>query len=200
MTGLSESRQIFHSEADFQHSLAWRIHETMPDCRIRLESPFFDEGGRKYLDIWIPDRGIAIELKYHTRKLELPWDGESFALRDQAAQDILRYDFLKDIQRLERLISGRDACKSGFAVLLTNNPLLWDAARSLPGNIDSAFHLYEGRMIQGELAWSGRAGAGTTKNRESPILLKGSYDLHWQDYSIVPSNRYGEFRYLDVEV
>ncbi len=174
MADLSSHRQIFHSEADFQHALAWRIHETVPECRVRLEYPFFDEERRKYLDIWIPDRGIAIELKYHTRKLELAWDGESFALRDQAAQDILRYDSLKDIQRLERLISERDACKAGFAVLLTNNPLLWDAARSLPGNIDAAFHLHEGHRIQGELAWSGRAGAGTTKNRESPIPLKGS--------------------------
>ena len=26
MTGLAVSRKVFHSEADFQHALAWHIH------------------------------------------------------------------------------------------------------------------------------------------------------------------------------
>ena len=26
MAGLAESRKVFHSEADFQHALAWHIH------------------------------------------------------------------------------------------------------------------------------------------------------------------------------
>ena len=200
ISGLSSIRQIFHSEADFQHALAWRIHEAMPDCRVRLEYPLANEDKRIYLDIWLPDKGIAIELKYHTKRLELDWDGEPFALREQSAHDILRYDFLKDLQRLERLVAEWNACKAGFAVLLTNNPLLWDKERSRQGNVDSAFHLYDGRRIAGELAWSNRARAGTTKNRELPINLKGLYNLLWQDYSTLPSSRCGDFRYLAVKV
>ena len=30
LTALAESRKVFHSEADFQHALAWHIHQTMP--------------------------------------------------------------------------------------------------------------------------------------------------------------------------
>ena len=34
---LSKWRPIFHSEADFQFSLAWMIKEQYPNCDIRLE-------------------------------------------------------------------------------------------------------------------------------------------------------------------
>ena len=33
---LSRCRPIFHSEADFQFSLAWIIKEQYPNCDIRL--------------------------------------------------------------------------------------------------------------------------------------------------------------------
>ncbi len=37
MCQLSKCRPIFHSEADFQFSLAWMIKEQYPNCDIRLE-------------------------------------------------------------------------------------------------------------------------------------------------------------------
>lgn len=200
MADLASRRPIFHSEADFQHALAWQIHESMPDWRVRLEYPLPNQERRIYLDVWLPDVGVAVELKYHARRLELDWNGEPFALREQSAQDVLRYDFLKDLQRLEHLVSGKEACSTGFAVLLTNNSLLWDYGRSRGGNIDSAFHLHEGRELSGELAWSDRAGAGTTKNREMPLCLKDRYNLHWQDYSTLSTGGNGLFRYLTVRV
>ena len=30
LMGLAENRKVFHSEADFQHALAWHIHQTKP--------------------------------------------------------------------------------------------------------------------------------------------------------------------------
>ena len=200
MKDLASRRPIFHSEADFQHSLAWLIHETMPDCQVRLEYPFQDEDGRRHLDIWILSLGIAIELKYHTRNLEVSCEGEHFALQYQSAEDGTRYGFLKDIQRIERLVTEWDRCKTGLAILLTNNPLLWDPRRSRKDNNDGAFHLFEGREIEGEKAWSDRAGSGTTKNREAAIRLKDSYNLRWQAYSDLEQKRYGEFRYLAVSI
>ena len=32
MADLAKRRPVFHSEADFQHALAWLIHETRPGC------------------------------------------------------------------------------------------------------------------------------------------------------------------------
>lgn len=37
LTVLGDSRNVFHSEADFQHALAWHIHQKMPEIQIRLE-------------------------------------------------------------------------------------------------------------------------------------------------------------------
>ena len=123
MNDLACDRPVFHSEADFQHALAWCIHDAIPDGGVRLEfKPFPAEP--MYLDIWLPGIGVAVELKYKTRKLNLLREGESFALRDQSAQDISRYDFLKDIQRLEQLRKLPNA-RVGFTVLLTNDPSYW---------------------------------------------------------------------------
>ena len=63
IANLSKQRPIFHSEADFQHALAWQIHKTMPDCKIRLELPYRKEKNW-HLDIYLPIQRIVIELKY----------------------------------------------------------------------------------------------------------------------------------------
>ena len=96
MASLADRRKAFHSEADFQHALAWQIHEATPESQVRLEVSVIPvEAQRMFLDIWLPVEGVAIELKYKTRRLELEQDDESFALRDQSAQDQGRYDFLR---------------------------------------------------------------------------------------------------------
>ena len=140
---------------------------------------------------------MALELKYLSRKLNLLREGESFALRNQGAQDIRRYDFLKDIQRLEQLRTLPNAL-AGFAILLTNDPTYWNPPLS-PNTVDAAFRLHEGRTLTGEMTWSERAGAGTTKGREAPIRLNGSYDLHWHDYADLREGSYQRFRYLAVQ-
>lgn len=198
MRKLAIERPLFHSEADFQHALAWLIHEQHSDSGVRLEyKPPIKE--TMYLDIWLAKSGVAIELKYRTRNLERKHNGESFYLRKQSACDISRYDFLKDIQRLESL-SGFSDAKAGFAVFLTNDHLYWTGP-TREGTVDAAFSL-RGEpdvQIQGEMTWSERASAGTKRDREEPIRLKGAYEAQWQDYSRVPGERYGEFRYLMVE-
>lgn len=200
MNSLSESRPIFHSEADFQHALAWRIHEVVPDCQIRLEfNPFPKDDRRSYLDIWLPERKIALELKYPTRGFESECMGEAFSLRNHGAQDLLRYDFLKDIQRLERAVRERSA-QAGYAIMLTNNPIYWNAPSTRRNTVDAEFRIHEGRRISGELKWASHAGKGTINNREDPIHLANAYTMHWRDYSTVASGRYAEFRYLAASV
>jgi hypothetical protein len=34
---LALKRPIFHSEADFQHAVAWEIHSRRPELSVRLE-------------------------------------------------------------------------------------------------------------------------------------------------------------------
>jgi hypothetical protein len=199
MHQLAIERPLFHSEADFQHALAWKLHEIHSHARVRLEyRPFVDE--RIYIDIWMgirPDP-IAIELKYLTRGLSVQIDEEQFNLANQAAQDLSRYDVVKDIVRLERVCRERRA-GAGYAVLLTNDQGYWQhSPRST--TVDAAFRVHEGRILTGDVSWSVVASKGTTRGREESLKLQGSYQIQWKDYSLVTHAPGGRFRYLVVEV
>ena len=199
MKDLAKGRPIFHSEADFQHALAWEIHKERKNCQVRLEYPFQGKGkNRKYLDIWLPSMEIAIELKYRTRELKHQQGKEFFDLRNQSAQDEGRYAFLKDIERLEKMIDDGQA-REGFAVLLTNDPLFWDNS---PKNKTQAadFLIYDGRVIKDEMKWP-KVKKWMKKNGvDKPIKLDGCYELNWQDYSNCGVGEYRQFRYLAVKV
>ena len=96
LAGLATKRPVFHSEADFQHALSWELHLMDPNIDVRLEyrPPWIDR--KQYVDIWViqDDTETAIELKYKTKKMDISIAGEQFALQNQAAQDIGRYDFV----------------------------------------------------------------------------------------------------------
>ena len=203
MAGLSSRRPIFHSEADFQHALAWYIRETHPHCDVRLEfNPFPDSGRNMALDIWlhISQATYAIELKYGTRLLERASQGEYFALRNQSAQDIKRYDFLRDVERIEQVIGNHPRASRGLAILLTNDQGYWNAP-TRPNTVDADFRVHDGQRIGNRaLHWSDEASDGTKRNREAPIRISGSYGLRWRDYSTFGDKSGETFRYLAIEV
>jgi len=192
LAGLAEKRPVFHSEADFQFALAWQIKE-QTGLDVRLEYPHIPKE-RVYLDIWLPEVEAAIELKYFKKKLDVEVGGEQFALPNQGAQDINRYHFVSDIERVEG--AGR-----GFAVALTNDPGYW--TRGIKEHpIDAAFRLHEGRTLPANkpLAWARHAATGLSKR---PVRLQNSYALAWRDYgpplagTAEAGNR--QFRYLAVK-
>ena len=201
---LALDRPVFHSEADFQHALAWRIHEVGLDPRVRLERPvdMQDQWKRIYIDLWLPGRNIAVELKYRSRNLELEYEGELFALRYQSAQDAGRYGFLKDIERLEQLsMSNGSDLQAGVAILLTNDPLYWeDPSPDWEESTDAELRLHEGLEKEGEMAYAAHAAAKGIKGFENPICLKNSYRLRWREYSDPGDEVYRRFRYLAVQV
>ena len=204
MKDLARKRAVFHSEADFQHALAWRIHEVDRDARIRLEWPvkWLDPKKRIYIDIYLPNRRVAVELKYVTQRLQFKHEDECFDLLDHRAHDTRRYDFLKDIQRLEQLyLSARRDVQTGFAILLTNDPLYWEEPKLDPKKaIDAEFRIHEGLTKGGCMAWSELAAPGGIKGHEAPICLNGSYPLEWRDYEEVGDGDYRQFRYLAIQV
>ena len=108
MTGLSRVPPVFHSEADFQHALAWHIHQAVPKCEVRLEyRPFPGEG--MYLDLWLGEVGVALDLKYVTHELCYDWDGETFRLKNQSAQDTRRREAREALATLaQETERGRD--------------------------------------------------------------------------------------------
>jgi hypothetical protein len=194
---LANKRPIFHSEADFQHASAWLIHENYPSCRMRLEVNPYTEGQKEYIDIlcYINNLPIAIELKYKTRKLDITYGDEVFHLCYHSADDTGRYDFIKDIGRLERFVSAYpQSC--GFAILLTNGASYWlPAKRQSPTNFDQ-FRIHENSTLRGHLQWGVLTAESTRKSHDQELVLVNEYPLHWNDYSKVTDTSAGEFRYL----
>lgn len=199
LKSLAQQRPVFHSEADFQHALAWEIQKYLPNAAIRLEYPISKYDSRMYLDIYVTQlhRLLAIELKYKTRALAIEIGSEKFTLKNQSAQDIGRYDFIRDIYRLEQMLKA-DQKGIGYAILLTNDSAYWRATRN-EQTVDVDFRLHNERTLNGTLRWQG-ASAGTMHGRESAIALKGQYQLQWRDYSTIDSKNYGRLRYLVTSV
>lgn len=193
---LADRRPVFHSEADFQHALAWTIATDRPDAAIRLERPVrLPDGTRIAVDVWVRDADgtvTVIELKYPTRRLDTTHAGERFRLPNHAATDLRRYDLLADLYRTER------ACRAdvdrGAVVMLTNEPTYWRTT-GRTGRIDEAFRIPDGVTVSGTLGWADHAAPGSIHGREDPIPLTGRYDVAWRDYADVADDG-GRFRSL----
>ena len=200
MSELSLQRNLFHSEADFQHAFAWDLHKRLPDANVTLERPYRTDSSTLHLDMLVTSDGLAlaVELKYKTVTLVHLTQEHDFHLLNQGAQDLGRYDYLKDIWRLEKITKSVPRCK-GWAVLLTNDGNYWTQSKR-SDTVDSDFRLAEGSTMSGVRAWGDKASAGTKKNREASISLENSYILHWRDYSDLAAKPNGMFRYLSVEV
>ena len=197
---LAERRPVFHSEADFQHALAWELQLADPTSQIFLEKQVAVDGPRVHLDLLVRGTGheLAIELKYKTRAVKWIHADEVFSLRNQSAQHIGRHDFIKDIQRLEKYVKTRPGSE-GYAILLTNDRTYWSQSKKVD-SVDSEFRLHEGRVICGGVTWGAKASAGTKHKREEVITLLGNYKMSWRDFSANGSGQAEKFRYALVRV
>jgi len=202
---LSGKRPVFHSEADFQHALAWTIHEKYSDLNIRLEKRVVLNNEEIYFDIFAFNKNkTVIEVKYKTKNLNTVVNNEEFNLKNHGAQDQGRYDFIKDISRLEKALLEKALeihDGTGFAILLTNDESYWKTPTRYVDTADKAFRIHEGRIICGcgKLSWKERTSKGT-KSRRSDIILKRNYTLNWNNYSNMEGQKNGEFRYLLVKI
>ena len=199
---LSKKRPIFHSEADFQHSLAWKIHKEFPKSEVRLEKRFaIDVLGKDhiYVDIFIKikELNVAIETKYTTKEFEIKENDEEFRLKNHSALDIRRYDFILDIYRLEALKKHfKKESFIGYAIFLTNTSGYWTESKKKNTN-DKDFRIHHNREIKNTLKWAEKTGEGTKKGRESPLRLKNTYKMEWSNYSKIKNE---EFKCLLVTV
>jgi len=218
--GKQDQRPVFHSEADFQFALAWAIKEFYKDhenVKVRLEFPVRtkdkknDKWKNEYIDIVLEfdKQKIPIELKYkiktpnkteNKKPVPLPpikVGKEEFYLVNQAARDLGRYDFLKDVERIQTFLKN-EKYQKGYAILLTNDDLYWKKGKKVNA-VDIDFHISEEIEIlrEGEKKWQNNPSKGTTKGREDAIELNQDYKIDWQNYSAV--DKY-EFRYLLIEI
>ena len=185
----------------------WRV------TRVDIEAKTVVFGrARMYVDLWLPALNVAIELKYRTRELvcvapssDLDPPQECFSLANQFAQDHGRYDFLKDVERLESVLGRRPDVRRGIAIMVTNNPLYWEVSKKDDAR-DAAFHFHHGSELcrrPDGMDWAEGTKQGTKQGRDVPVVLNGSYRMEWKCYSIVNGDREARnrtFRYLAVEV
>lgn len=198
---LSGKRPVFHSEADFQFAFAWECRlvygeqvdvrlETHPKPHVRLD-----------LELREGDTGVAIELKYLTRR----WgpslvNGERFALAQHGAQILRRYDVVADIARVEEFITlpGREKWK-GYQVTLTNESAFWNPTTTRR-TWDAEFRIGEGDTLAGMRSWPPDATPGTVKGREKAILLRRGYAIRWEEYSRLDDTAAGRVRALVIDI
>lgn len=200
--------RVFHSEADFQHSLAWQLHQQYKEAKIRLErrvesSESSPNLGEMYIDIWAEINGkqIPIELKYKTKEFHIEMEDESIYLRSHGAHPPNRFDVIADIERVEEIVNSK-GLEEGYVVFLTNDPAYWREPKQ-KNVIDADFRLHD--ELKGKLTWSKDASQQTkTKKRDRPIELRNDYQLDWKLYGYDEPKRMGkgkaEFRYFIIDI
>ncbi|MFM9873074.1 MAG: hypothetical protein ACKVQS_06365 [Fimbriimonadaceae bacterium] len=199
LEALSRQRPIFYSEADFQHAFAWTA-KSLTMCEARLEVRMIHSTARASIDLLLnlPDEKVGFEFKYITKPICTTINGESFTLLNQGALDILRYNCLKDISRLENAI-GSHQIDRGFFVLLTNDPALWSPPLR-QGHADDEFKIHHSATLSGTRSWGPTAGPGTTNKRENTISFAEDYVCEWVPYSFIQGEKFGTFQALVIPV
>ena len=103
-------------------------------------------------------------------------------MKNQSAQDSARYDFIRDITRLESITqSGIYPIEEAYAIFLTNDPLYWEPSNG-SDTLDHDFRIHAGTKIHGKMNWKPGASKGTIKSREKELTVCGTYDIEWRSY------------------
>lgn len=194
---LSIERPIFHSEADFQFALAWKIKERVCPEKIIIEYPVNIENKRIYIDIYFKkdNKEYFLELKYKTKKFEVYCNEMNYILKDQKACDLGRYDFIKDISRLERIICGQQN-KFGYVIFLSNDEKYLQGTKET--NQDFSFNIENNITItHGEKSWSEEKNIKNLGSRRNSLDINNDYCVKWKDYSIFENIK---FNYLLIKI
>lgn len=201
-----EQKSLFLNENDMQIRLSVYLMRSgnYDDVNVEYFIPYNQLDGylwknELYLDIVVRkgDEYVAIELKYPTKKIAEPISrfGEMLSavplLKEHSAQDIVQYNFWKDVRRLELLKKRFPSVKKGLAVLVTNDMLYSKPRRQ--GIACEQFSTAEG-MHNKSRHWSNRK-AWMDKGYPD-FELDEQYAIEWH-----PLNYGGhEFIYCIVEV
>lgn len=196
--------ELMFNERDFQMKLAVSLLATgayddveveyfIPNSVAKAAGYEWSSDLRLDLVVRKGDEYVPIELKYPTRRVVT--DIHRFGrilpgveiVKNQGAQDIVMYNFWKDVRRVEviRNLFPR-AVKGGLSVMLTNDGSYVRGPR--PGTIHSAFSVAGGRTsVTGTLAW---VGLPRTAVGKPPFTLDGKYSVAWHNTTIANQSFY----------
>ena len=144
--------ELLFNERDLQMHLALRLresHQGSDDVDLEYYVPRNERDG----DVWESeprldmvvrkgDEFLPVELKYKTRSISRRIERfgellreETEVVKKQGAQDLGRYDFWKDIRRVELVRSRFAAVKNGLAVFVTNDPSYLKAGKASSNHV-----------------------------------------------------------------
>lgn len=194
---LEDCNELFFNERDFQMHLAVCLRNTRhyDDVDVEYFVPYQELNGYKgiwgteqlRLDVVVSKDGVyvPIELKYKTKSVsrQLPRFGEHLSesipvMKSQGAQDLGRYNFWKDVRRVEMVRGRFKAVPGGFAVFMTNDKAYLTGPRE--ESIDALFSMKEGKH-ETLKRWSKTTGtAASNPNFE----VEKEYSINWNSKAV----------------
>lgn len=207
---LKEEGKAFLNEWDFQmklylfltHIKGYKVHlEYSVPLNFLVEKnkkkyPFANKENIN-IDIVIEKEGLfyLIELKYKTQRATIKFErfGEinCVSLKDQSRIPMSKYDFWKDVARLEFLKESFEKVKGGLCIFLTNNETYTKGDKG----ISEEFTMKKGEPHSGELKFK----EGELKEKNPAFSLLGEYQIDkW--YNIKNEKTNIDFHYCIVEV
>ena len=209
---LDKDSKLFFNERDLQVNLASFLREQHYYDNVFLEyslpaSSLKDNREEEVeanirIDIVVEksNQFCLIELKYKTKLVEgniIERFGEEIKtelLKNQAAQNINRYSFWKDVYRVERIKRNFSKVIAGFSIFMTND----ESYKNTPKGASEPFTMEAGVQHSKELKWEEKAKvADSTKNKYPKIELEKEYTIgKWYDVTIGGIG----FHYCIVEV
>lgn len=231
--GFAKQGRIFANEAQFQHELAmaldregYKVHlevlSTSPSNYADFKQKPKSDREKFYTDIVIEfdnNNYVAIELKYKTDEASYKYNNVTIQTFPQGAYDNGTYDFLKDVERIERFVSdvndnrhidfNFDVNKKvvkGYALILTNDNKYLESRKETSPWFN--FSLTREREIKGALKWRKKGTEKDIENadtfrgiRSNCIHLENKYTCDWKKYEFSKNCTYKkEFNYLIFEI
>lgn len=220
---IAQNKELMFNERDLQVRIATALRDSRhyDDVDMEYAVPLKELTKRK-LNIeagkypWKNDLSIdvvvrlgrefaAVELKYATRPVDTnitrfgeEMKTDSLIIKDQAASDIIMYNYWKDVKRIETLRENYPAVEGGIALIITNNTSYW--RKPQPESSYRAFSTYEGNTVGGgKLDWLGQISNNVTSSHPA-FELRGTYPCHWEDTAVEALTAKGRekvpFRYM----
>ena len=125
----NQSFRKYYNEAQIQYKIGIEIYKeigTEPIFEYKVSNN--ENNQKEYIDLFVDHNGkTGIEIKYKTKKIE----NEDYV--NQGAQNNGKYDFIKDVFRLEKF-KEKEIIDRGYSILITNDSMLSPMGRTSTGS------------------------------------------------------------------
>lgn len=189
---LKNNNSLLYNERDLQMHLAvWLKNQKNVYDDVEVEyyvpkSELKDCDSDLYLDIVIRkgDNYCPIELKYKTKEIDLEIScfdekikNKVKVLKNQGAQNLGKYDFWKDIRRIELVYNRFEKVKGGLVIFLTNDKNYKKESRK--DAYCSQFDMTDGVTHNREKHWNNQNSRCSNKRKSFDVDRK--YKTDWEE-------------------